>query len=79
MKAKKWNYKTRKYEPFTLPSNACLLSEDMEQIIQCANCEKEIKFGECYTSLTIHTDNILAFGYAVCEDCYKVERKEKQS
>jgi hypothetical protein len=43
MKAKKWNYKTRKYEPFTLPSNACLLSEDMEQIIQCANCEKEIK------------------------------------
>jgi len=43
----------------------------MDKIVNCANCGKELKFGECYTSKTIHTE--IGMGYGVCEECYNKE------
>ena len=45
----------------------------MDKIVNCANCGKELKFGECYTSKTIHTE--IGMGYGVCEECYDKEEK----
>lgn len=49
---------------------------DMDTIVNCAQCYKEIKFGNCYTSLEKLTET--GFGYAVCEDCYEREWKRRR-
>lgn len=74
---KKWNYQKRKYEDFNIPRdrNVKLLADDLNEIINCANCGKEVKFGDTYTSMTIH--NSLGFGYCVCEECYEEEWKDR--
>ena len=45
---------------------------DMDEIVNCPHCGREVTFGECYTSREIHTQS--GFGYAVCEKCYGIER-----
>ena len=44
------------------------LANEMDDLINCPHCGKEIKFGDSYTSHEIHTP--LGMGYAVCEECY---------
>ena len=41
-----------------------------------AQCGKELKYGDTYTSLEIHT--AMGFGYGVCEDCYEFEWKRRE-
>lgn len=68
----KWNFQTHKYEPYELPGYSPLLCDDMDEKINCANCGKEVTFGECLTSRRIHTE--MGMGYPVCDDCYDEER-----
>lgn len=67
-KALKWIDEKKEYIPYDLPDGACLYTDNMEQEIACCQCGKKVKFGDCYTSRTIHTE--LGLGYAECEDCY---------
>lgn len=69
----KWNYKKHDYEPYRMPSdwNCKTYSDDMDEIINCAQCGRSVKFGDCYTSLEIHSG--IGFGYGVCENCYNAE------
>ena len=69
--AGKWNYKKHEYEPYKLPGNCKTYSADMEEIVNCAQCGKKVKFGDCYTSQEIHTE--YGFGYAVCKECHRKE------
>ena len=72
MKLQKWNFEIREYEDFDSPAeNPALYVEDMREIRQCANCGKSVKYGDMYTSKTIHTE--MGFGYVVCEECYREE------
>jgi len=48
-----------------------LTTQDMLKVIHCTGCFREVTFGECYTSRTLHTS--LGLGYPVCEDCYNKE------
>lgn len=75
----KWNYETKTYDPYTPPEgNIVLYSEDMDELINCAQCGKELSFGEGYTSKEIHTS--VGFGYPVCTDCYDQEiLRDKES
>lgn len=77
MIAKKWNYKTHKYDDYVLPQGACLVDNDLGKHINCAVCGQEIILGNSYTSLEIHTD--CGFGYCVCDKCYKkeIQRRDK--
>ena len=70
----KWNYEKHDYDPHRIPGGwKCkVYSEDMDEIINCVQCGKEITFGESYTSLEIHSS--VGFGYAVCEGCHNEER-----
>lgn len=56
--------------------NLKIYSEDMNEIVNCANCGKEIKFGNGYTSLR-HFSNSGVFGLPVCKDCYHDELEER--
>lgn len=75
--AQKWNWKTHEYEPYKLPLNSTMFQFDMDDIVACAGCGKQMKFGDSYTSLEIH--NSSGFGYAVCEKCSDEEWKRRRS
>lgn len=71
---RKWNYKTHRYDEYTPPiedGRYPLLVDDMAEIINCAQCGKEIVYGDGYVSMEIHTQ--AGFGYVVCEECYQKE------
>lgn len=72
--ALKWDFKTHKYKPYTLPRGVLLVGLN-NQISSCAGCGKPIIFGKSYTSLAIHTK--IGIGYPVCKLCYLNEISEK--
>ena len=78
MKLSKWNYKKHKYDDFEVPNNwNCLTySDDMDKVVNCPHCGKELKFGDTYTSLEIHTN--IGFGYGVCKECYQEEWQRRK-
>ena len=73
MLLKKWNWKTREYDPYEIPDdwNVKTYSNDMGEIVNCPHCGREVEFGDTYTSREIHTEH--GFGYSVCEVCYARE------
>jgi hypothetical protein len=75
----KWNPYKHKNEPYIPPPGGTytIFSDDMDEIINCPLCGKELLFGQGYTSKTIMTP--IGFGYIVCEDCYKQEWKEERA
>ena len=75
MTLRKWNYETRKYEPYEVPTewNVSLYSADMDELINCAECGEQLTFGDSYTSLDIHTS--IGLGYGVCPKCHEKEIK----
>lgn len=79
MKAGKWNHKTREYDYYETPEewHTPLYTDNMEEIVNCAQCGREIAYGDCYTSREIH--NGYGFGYPVCEDCLKEEWERERN
>lgn len=75
----KWNFSTREYEPYSVPAdwNCKTYSVDMDEIVNCPHCGRQVTFGECYTSRQIHTEHGMGFG--VCEECYEKEWKAERS
>lgn len=75
----KWNALAHRYDPYYVPADKKLVfyDTDLEDIVNCCQCLKEIKYGDSYTSLEVHTE--IGTGYAVCESCYSQEiaRREK--
>ena len=78
MMLRKWNYEKRIYEPYEIPDswNVALMKQELEDEVDCCECGKTIKFGESYTSVRVH--NHIGLGYAVCEECYEKEWKERR-
>ena len=76
----KWDYPSHSYFSIPIisrePLNIKTYSEDMNEIVNCCQCLKKVKFEDTYTSNEIHTH--LGFGLAVCEDCYKEEWKRRK-
>jgi NAD-dependent SIR2 family protein deacetylase len=67
----KWNYKTHEYDEYNPKWNLILMRHEMGELVNCAQCGKEIKFGDSYTSKEVHTH--VGFGYPVCDKCYEGE------
>ena len=67
----KWNYFEHKYDDHCIPDdwNCKTYSHDLDEIVNCAQCGKELKMGDTFCSLELHIP-IIGFGYAVCEDCH---------
>lgn len=78
MKLLRWNYTLKKYDVVDLPEgNYKFYSSDMNEVINCPHCGKELKFGDAYTSYEFQSQ-VFSFGYGVCEECYKKEVEEKR-
>lgn len=69
----KWNYEKKDYDPHVISDDwyIPLYSNDMDEIVNCCSCGREVKFGNCYTSKELH--NGIGLGYGVCEKCYEEE------
>jgi hypothetical protein len=75
---RKWNFETKKYEPFDSPATkVSLYSEDMSEEIDCTNCGRRMTYGDGLTSRTIHT--AIGLGFPVCQECYDVEFKNEEA
>lgn len=74
----KWNYVTHQYDPYEVPKDKVLrtYSNDMNEVINCASCFKEIRYGNGYTSRVLHTH--FGIGFGVCSECYDNEREEER-
>ena len=76
----KWDYRSHSYFSIPIisrePLNIKTYSEDMNEIVNCCQCLKKIRYGDTYTSKEIHTN--LGLGFAVCEDCYKEEWERRK-
>ena len=73
MLLRKWNYQKREYEPYEVPDDwkVSLWESDMDTVVNCPHCGRQLTFGECYTSREIH--NKFGMGFGVCGDCYEQE------
>lgn len=74
---KKYDYKMHTYKNFEVPDDrdVRLSVDDLKEVINCANCGREVVTKDTYSSLTIH--NRIGLGYCVCEDCYEKEWKQR--
>lgn len=69
----KYNQITRKEEPYEPPTeggNYPVYSDNMDEVINCAQCGKQIPFGEGYTSREIFSG---PWGHMVCRECMEKE------
>lgn len=73
MKVQKWDFINHVYEPYDIPDHyhTPLYTNDMDEVINCAECGTKLKYGDCYTSVQIH--DAMGFGYPVCGECYQKE------
>lgn len=69
--AEKWNPAAGEYVAYELPEGASAFENDMAVEVACAECGLPKTYGECCTSLFIHT--FAGMGYAVCADCHEKE------
>lgn len=76
---RKWNYEKHEYEDYSVPIDwyVSTYETDMDKVVNCASCGKELPFGDTYTSLEIHTT--VGFGYGVCEECYQREWERRRA
>lgn len=72
--AQKWDFKKRVYNDYNLPEGCYLYTSNLENEVACAECGKKVKYGDCFTSKSIH--NHFGLGFPVCEDCYQEEIKK---
>lgn len=70
----KWNFKLHKYQDAEIDDRCSMYEDDMEAIVRCPNCNKDVAFGETYTSRQYHND--IGFGYAICEECHRKELRK---
>lgn len=80
MSASKYNPATGLTVQYSVPKGARLYTDNLDEIIVCADCGKQIRAGDTFTSRTILTD--LGFGFMVCPECYEnamnQERKQHE-
>lgn len=74
--AQKWDFEKQEYEDYTLPEGASCFEREMDVEVACCQCGKLQEYGNCFTSLEIHTQG--GFGYAVCSDCYSQEWERRR-
>lgn len=72
---KKWDFLKHKYSTIVYDdtkNNYKSYGNDMDEIVECPNCHKKLRLGECYVSYQYQVP-IVGFGFAVCGKCYEKE------
>lgn len=77
---KKYSFEKREFQPYDTPREKgwnCHFWLEPEELINCAECGKELKIGECRRSLLIRTE-VGNYRYAVCPECSRKEMEERR-
>lgn len=80
LRVKKWNPDNHCYDPHPYPDDwkVSFFCADMDEIVNCACCGKELPYGDTYTSRELY-DGSGMFGMAVCPECHEAEwEREKE-
>ena len=79
IKIQKWDPDRHCYDPHPYPSewNVGFFSTDLDELINCACCGKELPYGHIYTSRELY-DGSGMFGMAVCPKCHEAEWKREK-
>lgn len=75
----RWDYDLHEYQLFMIPADWNVSiggGDDMDEIINCPTCGKELKLGDSYTSKEVHTN--IGIGFCVCEKCYDEEWERRR-
>ena len=74
----RWNRLLHRYVDVRIPDDwyVSTFEKDMNKIVNCVNCGKEIRFGDGYTSQE-YQEMTFGFGYTVCEKCSEEEIKRR--
>lgn len=66
----KYNHTIRRYYMVTIPGEWKIsqYENDMNTVVNCVSCGKEIRFGDGYISRRYH--DAMGFGFCECADCY---------
>lgn len=77
MKLQKYSRVDHQYHNYYVPDsmNIPLYTTNLDEIINCCQCMKEMRFKDGYTSLEVHND--YGLGYSVCPECYQEEWKRR--
>ena len=79
MKAKKWNPKTQQYDiKVEITNRASFFDHNLEAIVCCANCEKELRVSDAIHSAEIHTLSRL-YPFLICGSCYESEMERAKA
>lgn len=74
---RKWDFEKHEYAPIELPEDwivpMLVPVDELDNLVNCANCGKKVPYGETMTSKQYH--NMTGLGFGVCDDCYKNEQK----
>lgn len=76
MPVSKYNPATGLSVQYQVPKGAKLFTDNLDEIIACADCGKKIRAADTFTSRTILTD--LGFGFMVCPQCYETAMNEER-
>lgn len=78
MIVRRWNPRVGYYERQTVPEawKVRTFCEDMDEVVNCISCGKEIAYGDCYCSRQYHSE--IGFGFAECKECYDKFWQEEQ-
>ena len=77
---KKWDPDRHCYDPYECPDDwrVSFYCVDMDEIVNCACCGKQICYGDGYTSREIY-DQSGMFGMCICPDCNEAQwEREKE-
>ena len=72
----RYNRLLHQYVDVKIPDDwyVSIFEQDMDKLVNCANCGKEIRYGNGYTSQEYH-ETVFGLGYIVCKKCSDEETK----
>jgi hypothetical protein len=74
----KYDFKTHEYTEQEISANLKITcyENDINTIVNCAECNEKIRYVDTYSSNKIHTKG--GIGYCVCGKCYDKEWQEEK-
>lgn len=70
MVIRKWNENKMDYDVVTIPDswNVPLHCDNMDEIVNCVNCGRKMKYGDGFTSKRYY--NVAGKSYSECRECF---------
>jgi len=77
--ARIWRPEKKAYDKYYIPMSwyTPLWTANMDAVVNCASCGKQLKYGDTFSSRFIHTE--MGIAYYVCPECHEKEIAAEKS